>query len=150
MTPIGPGTRIPWRHITPDSVRRGGVSRLVGVTKPFPRWGMAFFWHQNSVVLVHYRDSIPYDDREIVLRASESRENPTRGPGRSGCVAIIPTRMKGLLVSRGCGLDKPLVCGFCAFFFVLALVLAVFVCVFVWPRCWARGDVGTDTQQTSQ
>ena len=39
---------------------------------------------------------MPCDDREIVLGESESRENPTRGPGRSGCVAITPTRMKGL------------------------------------------------------
>ena len=38
---VGPGTRIPWRHMTPGSVRRGGVSRLVGVTKTVPPLGMA-------------------------------------------------------------------------------------------------------------
>ena len=86
-------------------------------------------------MLVRYRDFAPYDDREIVLRAPEPRENPTRGPGRSGCVAIIPTRMKGLFVSRGCGLGKPLVRGCCAgvvFWFWFWRPLFVFLLGRVW------------------
>ena len=61
--------------MTSNSVRRGGVSRLVGVTKPFPRWGWRF-WHRNSAIWVRYRDAIPCDDREILLSEFESRENP--------------------------------------------------------------------------
>ena len=72
---IGPGARIPWRHLASDSIRRGDVSRLVGVTKPFPRWGWRF-WHRNSAIWARYRGVIPFDDREIVLSEPESRENP--------------------------------------------------------------------------
>ena len=72
---IGPGARIPWRYVTSNSVRRGGVSRLVGVTKPFPRRGWRF-WHRNYAIWVRYRDVIPCDDRGIVLRESESKETP--------------------------------------------------------------------------
>ena len=77
MTPVGPGARIPWRHVTPEYVRRSGVSRIAGVTKPFPVGGGGFgirilrLW--SVTVTVHV---IPHDDREIVLRESESRENP--------------------------------------------------------------------------
>ena len=35
--------------MTSNSVRRGDVSRLVGATKPFPRWGWRF-WYRNSVI----------------------------------------------------------------------------------------------------
>ncbi len=121
--------------MTPDSVRRGDVSRLVGVTKPFPRWGWRF-WHRNSAILVRYRDVIPCDDREILLRESESRENPTRGPGRSGCVAIIPTRMKVFFrrvavarASRRCVVVARVLC--------LVLVLAAFVSCFCLAKVWA-------------
>ena len=72
---MGPGARIPWHHVTSDSVRWGGVSRLVGVTKPFPRWGWRF-GHRHSAILVRCRDVTPCDDREILLRESESRETP--------------------------------------------------------------------------
>ena len=37
---------------------------------------MAVLGHRNSAIWVRYRDVIPCDDREIVLRGSESRENP--------------------------------------------------------------------------
>ena len=120
--------------MTSDSVRRGDVSRLVGVTKPFPRWGWRF-WHRNSAILVRYRDVIPCDDREIVLRESESRENPTRGPGRSGCVAITPTRMKGLFCVAWLWPGQAGGCCYCAVFLCFDfLVLAVFgflFCIFV-------------------
>ena len=104
------------------------------MTKPFPSWGWRFC-HRNSLISVRCRGVIPYDDRGIVLRASESRETLTRGPGRSGCVAIIPTRMKGLFVSRGCGLGKPLVRGCCAgfvFWFWFWRPLFVFLLGRVW------------------
>ena len=69
------------------------------------------------MILVRCCDAMPYDDRGIVLGAFEAREHPTRGPGRSGCVAIIPTRMKGLFVSAWlCPGQAASVCGFCAVF----------------------------------
>ena len=76
-----------------------------------------------------------HNDREIVLRASESRENPTRGPGRSGCVAIVPTRVKGLFCVAWLwpGQAAGSVC-FC----VLVLVLAAFFLVCLaefWACC---------------
>ena len=76
MASVGPGAGIPRRHLTPDSARRGGVSRVIGVTKPFPRWGWRF-WHQNSAIgPLPWRHTV--GDREIVLRETESRENPPR------------------------------------------------------------------------
>ena len=117
--------------MTSDSVRRGGVSRVVDVTKPVPRWGWRF-WYRNSAILVRYHDVIPCDDREIVLRGSESRENPTRGPGRSGCVAIIPTRLKGLFVCRCCGVASWILFAVVCILFVVLVFVAdfgVFVCL---------------------
>ena len=72
-----------------------------------------------------------HNDREIVLRAPESRENPTRGPGRSGCVATVPTRVKGLFCVAWLwpGQAAGSVC-FC----VLVLVLAAFFLLLLFGR----------------
>ena len=49
--------------------------------------------------MVHYRDAIPHDDREIVLRASESRENPQV----CGCVEPSALQLSFVLEYRDIG-----------------------------------------------
>ena len=88
MKSVGPGARIPGRHMMPDSVRRGDVSRIVGVTKPFPRWGWRL-GHRKSAILVRYRGVMPCDEREIVLRESE----PRRG-GKQVCDCEEPSALQ--------------------------------------------------------
>ena len=51
--------------------------------------------------MVRYRDIIPYDDREIVLRASESREPPA--PQVCGCVEPSALQLSFVLEYRDIG-----------------------------------------------
>ena len=62
--------------VMPGSVRRGDVSRIVGVTKPFARCGVAV-WVSEICDWVRCRDDIPYMMTARLCSENLSREkNP--------------------------------------------------------------------------
>ena len=96
---IGLGARILWRHVTPNSVRRGDVSRLVGVTKPFPRWGWRFW----GIGILRFGSVTVTSYRAMTARLCSENLSQEKTPQVCGCVEPSALQLSFVLEYRDIG-----------------------------------------------